>query len=94
MITHETLRGLLDLARITIPEERHDRMIYDLQNILQYFEDLKTVSIDSIYPRAGGVLHENQFREDMDTMHILGAHARNAFPKTQEGFLEVPGVFE
>lgn len=106
LINKKTLEYLAELSRIELNERDEEKLLKDLQKILDYFEELKEVDTEKIEPMAGGTTERNVFREDV----LTGADAEKIpresalsrrksalveqFPEKENGFLKVPPVFE
>ncbi|MBI3638341.1 Asp-tRNA(Asn)/Glu-tRNA(Gln) amidotransferase subunit GatC [Candidatus Wolfebacteria bacterium] len=96
-INKEALKHLEELARIEIGEKKQEKTLKDLQEILNYFEELKEVNTKGIEPMAGGTIETNIFREDSEEgqeSRVNGQKLINAFPDEENRFLKVPAVFE
>ena len=93
-INKENLEHLAQLARVRLTAEEEARFLADLKNILDHFEELKTVDTEGVEPMNGGTRLQNIFRED-DVRHDTNRGAgTTAFPTTQNGYLVVPPVFD
>lgn len=90
MINKKTLQNLVILSRIEIKNE--EKILKDLEEILNYFGELKKVDTQNITPMDGCNFSENIFRED-NGRGILANDLTAYFPEKQDGFLFVPPVF-
>jgi len=94
-INKKTLEYLAELSRIELDKKSEEKLLEDLQKILEYFEQLKEVDTENIEPMAGGTIEKNVFRNDEG-----GSAPGNAeglieqFPEKENGFLKIPPVFE
>lgn len=96
-INKNTLEYLAGLARIELDKKSEDKLLKDLQKILDYFEELKEVDTKNIEPMTGGnIFTENVFREDElgTSNQELATRLKEMFPEEKDGFLKVPAVFE
>ena len=55
---------LLKLARIELSSQEKERIVLDIENILDYVKQLQKVDTNGIEPMTGGTLLENVCRED------------------------------
>ncbi|MBI5306570.1 Asp-tRNA(Asn)/Glu-tRNA(Gln) amidotransferase subunit GatC [Candidatus Wolfebacteria bacterium] len=96
IIDKEILKHLTELARIELESGKEEKLLKDMEKILEYFEELKSVNTESIEPMAGGTIQKNIFREDSLNIKIpmLAEKLVKQFPEKENGFLKVPGVFE
>jgi aspartyl/glutamyl-tRNA(Asn/Gln) amidotransferase C subunit len=93
-ITKDTLEYLANLSRIELDPSEEARLLRDLQNILGYVSELQEVDTSSVNPMNGGTELTNIFREDSASTHTNRGHGVEQFPKSRDGFLEVPPVFK
>jgi aspartyl-tRNA(Asn)/glutamyl-tRNA(Gln) amidotransferase subunit C len=111
LIHKKTLDYLAELSRIELetptPEKgrgpdrsvgkSEEKLLKDLQKILEHFEELKEVDTENIEPMAGGTIEKNVFREDNaenQKSNLKNQKLTDAFPEKKGGFLKVPPVFE
>ena len=93
-ITKETLEHLAALARLELDAKEEEKLLRDLQNILNYFEELSLLKTENIQTPIEKVLHKNVFRNDAERTGTNQGHGVSAFPHQKDGFLKVPQVFE
>ena len=95
MITRDQLKNLAELARIELRPDEEEALLKDLEQILDYVDELQEVPTDGVLPVTGGTGLTNAVRSDESTdAELDGAAARGAFPDERKGFLKVPPVFE
>ncbi len=97
IINKQTLQYLAELSRIEIVEEKEEKLLNDLEKILEYFEELKIINVDNIKPIAGGADLINIYREDKESFNELYKKQEKlieAFPEKEGEFLKVPAVFK
>ena len=75
LINKKTLEYLAELGRIDLDERSEDKLLRDLQSILEYFDELKEVDTENIEPMAGGTIGKNVFREDDSDADLRGQDA-------------------
>lgn len=94
MLSEKDVSHLAELARIALAPDEKQSLLHDLEEILAYFEELKTLDTENIPPMVGGTRSENVAREDEAGNALPAAGAVKAFPEAEGGFLKVPPVFE
>lgn len=92
MLTKKDLTYLSDLARIEIPGAEEEKILKDLEEILNHFEELKEVGTKNIEPMTGGTFSENVFRSG-EAERLPNKKALEEFPDAKDGFLKIPPVF-
>ena len=99
-IGKKELEHLAKLSRIELEPGEEEKLIKDLSNILEYFEELKKLDTSTVAPMTGGTDLRNVFREDAKEDGSGGPENTNqgagveAFPESNNGFLKIPPVFE
>lgn len=89
------LEHLAALARIELHAHEEEKLLKDLEKILEHFNELKEVNTDNVAPMAGGTELKNVTRGDLVREERLrGERAVEAFPEKENGYLRVPPVFE
>lgn len=94
LINKKTLEYLANLARIELDPREEEKLLKDLQKILDYFEELKTLDTKNVEPLTGGTRLKNVFRDDGERENTNHGAGVEAFPETHDGFLKIPPVFE
>lgn len=96
LIGKKTLEYSADLARIKTDQKKEEKLLKDLEEILAYFEELRTLDTSNVELMTGGTNLNNVFREDepgfrfqVSSFKLIGD-----FPEKENGFLKVPPVFE
>ena len=93
-IDKKVLEHLAKLARIELDENEQEKLIKDLGNILEHFKALEELDTTNVAPMTGGTDLKNVFRDDTERESTDRGAGVEAFPKSKDGFLEVPAVFE
>ena len=101
-LTKNTLEHLAKLARINLDAKEETKLLADLQNILNYFEELKGVETNPASAEAtagkrvtGDRLQvTGKFREDTERENTNQGKGKDQFPEKSGEFLKVPPVFE
>lgn len=95
MLTSKDLQHLSGLARLELKENEEEKLLSDMQKILEHFEELKELDTTGVEPMAGGVFHKNVFRDDNSGKGGFSAQASfEVFPEVDGKFLKIPPVFE
>jgi aspartyl-tRNA(Asn)/glutamyl-tRNA(Gln) amidotransferase subunit C len=93
-IDKKTLEYLAKLARLDLKPKEEEKLLKDLQKILDYFEELKEVDTKDAEAVAGGAELKNVFRGDGERENTNQGEGIGAFPESEKGFLKIPPVFE
>jgi len=100
VIDKKSLQHLVKLARLDLTAAESKKLLFDLQKILDYFEELKTVATGRVEPMTGGHQLKNIFREDTIDLERRALTVSDpgkiieAFPKSERGFNKVPKIFK
>ncbi len=92
-IDKKTLAHLAELARIELDPKEEERLVKDLQRILDYFEELKALDTTGVKPMTGGAERLNVFREDNARENTNQGKGTDVFPESKDGYNKVPPVF-
>jgi aspartyl-tRNA(Asn)/glutamyl-tRNA(Gln) amidotransferase subunit C len=97
-IDTETVRKVAKLARLAPPEDRLAPLAQELNQILQWIEQLQEVDIEGVEAMTSTVEASLPMREDVLTSDETGGGrpdevVANA-PKTEDHFFVVPKVVE
>jgi aspartyl-tRNA(Asn)/glutamyl-tRNA(Gln) amidotransferase subunit C len=97
-INKKELEHLAGLSRLELDPKEEEKLIHDLDAILEHFKELQALDTADVQPMTGGTDLKNVFREDLvedggreNTNRGAGV---DAFPESQDGFLKIPPVFE
>lgn len=93
-ITHEEVRKVANLARLTLPEPAIERMAAELAAMLDYVAALEQLDTDGIVPTAHAVPLANAFRPDELRPSIDRDRVMAAAPASENGCFRVPKVIE
>ncbi len=94
IITKKELDHLAELARIKLTEKEEEKLLKDLPNILNYFEELKALDTTGVKASAGGTQIKNAFREDNEREGTNKQKGTKSFPEKEHDYLKIPPVFE
>ncbi len=93
-IDKAALAHLAKLARIELDAAEEERLLADLGNILEHFKVLAELDTSDVLPMAGGTDLMNVLRNDDARENTDRGDGVEAFPKSQDGYLKVPSVFD
>ncbi len=88
------LEHLAKLARIELDPKEEDKLLGDLDHILDHFKELQELDTASVAPMTGGTDLSGVFRNDSERENTNRAAGIESFPEKKDGFLKVPPVFE
>ena len=109
LIDKKTLEYLAELSRIELDKKHEEKLLEDLQEILGYFEELKSVDTENVEPmsgghaerdlshaKRGGTIKKNVLREDelINESKTSSVQLTGQFPEKENGYLKIPPVFE
>ena len=99
MITGKDVEHYAELGRVAVTAAEKKTLAKDFEKILEYVKKLNEVNTKGIEPMNGGVFFYNRLRSDtvdlerkLDKVNETARVARS-FPKSKDGYLEVPPVF-
>ncbi len=99
-IDEHTLEHLYKLSRIDAGTDsaREKKILKDLSQILNHFNELQEVDTDAVEPLAGGtdvhdVYHADEPVYDADVHEREREHMLSQFPERERGYLKVPPIF-
>ncbi len=95
-IDKKTLEYLAELGRIELVELEKPKLLKDLQEILNHFQELEKLDTSNVEPMSGGAFQKNIFREDEESVKRQASSVKltEAFPEKENDFLKIPPVFE
>ncbi len=91
-LNQETIKNLSTLARLRLPAEREEKILSDLQSILDWVEQLKEVNIDGVEPLVSVTQGNTPMRQDVVTDGGLQKELMMNAPEEIQGFYVVPKV--
>ena len=93
-LNQQTIQNLSWLARLKLPAEREEKVLSDLQSILDWVEQLKEVNIDGVEPLVSVTEGVAPMRKDEVTEGNQQADLMANAPESVQGFYVVPKVVE
>jgi aspartyl-tRNA(Asn)/glutamyl-tRNA(Gln) amidotransferase subunit C len=93
-ITTDQVIYVAKLAKLTISEDEKAKMTLQMEQILNYVEQLNKLDTSGIEPTSHAILLENVFRDDVETPSLPPEMALINAPGKENGFFKVPKVIE
>ncbi len=93
-ITRDQVAHVANLARLALPDEELDALTGQMDQILEYVEQLNALDTDDIVPTAHAVPMENAFRPDQVNASLGIEKALSNAPERNENSFRVPKVIE
>lgn len=87
---------LLKLARIELSSQEKEKIVLDLENILDYVKQLQKLNTDGVEPMTGGTLLKNICREDKihEQKQDLSKELKESAPCLKDNNFKVPPIFD
>jgi aspartyl-tRNA(Asn)/glutamyl-tRNA(Gln) amidotransferase subunit C len=82
------------LAKLTVSEEEKEKFTLQMEQILNYVDQLNELNTSGVEPTSQALLMENVFREDEICPSLPVEKALQNAPEQEKGFLKVPKVIE
>jgi aspartyl-tRNA(Asn)/glutamyl-tRNA(Gln) amidotransferase subunit C len=93
-VNAEQVRHVARLARLALGDDEIDRMVPELNNILDWVEQLAEVDTDGVEPLTAVIDNKLRLRDDaVNDGNVRDDILKNA-PDAQHGFFAVPKVIE
>ena len=89
-----TLRGLAHLARLEFDETREQQMLGDLNNILDFMEQLRGVDTTGVEPLVHLSQEINVLRDDEARNTVSHAEGLSNAPRSDGDYFRVPKVLD
>jgi aspartyl-tRNA(Asn)/glutamyl-tRNA(Gln) amidotransferase subunit C len=91
---HIDIDYVANLARIALSDEERSLFSEQLEEILEYIEQLKTVDVEGVDPTAHAFPVTNVWREDIVRPGLTQEEAIGNAPESRDGMFVVPKVVE
>ena len=88
------IEQIAELARLSLRPEEKAKLKKDLESILAYVEQLKSVSTDHVEPTSHVLNLENVFRPDEIRPSDIREEILKHAPKREGNFFKVPKVID
>ena len=93
-VSTEQVRHIAKLARIAMSDDEIERLAPELNNILDWVEQLGEVNTDGVEPLATVIDQQLRLRDDKVTDGDIRDDVLANAPEAQHGFFAVPKVIE
>ncbi|MBQ1940961.1 MAG: Asp-tRNA(Asn)/Glu-tRNA(Gln) amidotransferase subunit GatC [Selenomonadaceae bacterium] len=93
-VTKEDMENVAVLSRLSIPEDKEAQCTQQLNDFLEYVDNLSTVDTEGIQPIAHVLPVSNVFREDVVKESLSREAALSNAPLKEDGYFKVPKVLE
>ena len=94
LITKETVQHVAHLARIELSTLELEKLVLQLQDILDFIDKLKKIDIKGINPTSHILPINNVLREDVPGVSLSIDKALTNAPHREGNFFAVPQVIE
>ena len=91
-VSMKDVEHVAELARLTFSDEEKQKLTGQLNDILQYMEQLNRLNTDAVEPLSHVIELSNVFREDAVKPSIPREEALRNAPAKTEKFFKVPKV--
>lgn len=91
-LTHQDVQKIAELARLRVSREETDRLVHDLNRILDHVEQLKEVDIEGLAETFHPMQRETPLREDEVQASLTQKEALGNVPDEKDGHFRVPRV--
>ncbi|RKX35337.1 MAG: Asp-tRNA(Asn)/Glu-tRNA(Gln) amidotransferase GatCAB subunit C [Verrucomicrobia bacterium] len=91
---HIDIDYVANLARIALSDQERSLFSEQLEEILEYIEQLKSVDVDGVEPTAHTFPVTNVWREDVVRPGLTQEEAIGNAPEARDGMFVVPKVVE
>jgi len=94
MITKDQLKHLAELAKIEFDDKELESFLKDINQILNYVEEIQNLELEKFDPMIGGILQKIILREDeikrvdIETKDLI----KEQFPERKNNFLKTPRI--
>jgi aspartyl-tRNA(Asn)/glutamyl-tRNA(Gln) amidotransferase subunit C len=93
-VDKQTLQKIAHLARLEITPESEDKMLVDLNNMVNWVEKLQELDTEGVAPLQSMSMEVNNLREDEPKPHLSHERAMKNAPKKDSDYFRVPKVLE
>jgi len=92
-LTKDDLDHVVNLAHLTIKEEKKDLYLSQLQDILDHIQDLDTLDLSTVEPSSYAIEQEQTLRDDKVVEYGDLNLEKNA-PKWEDNSFNVPQILK
>lgn len=91
-VTKEDLSNVAVLSRLSVPEEKADTYLAQMDAILTYMDNLSALDTENVKPTTYALPMQNVFREDEVHPSLDREAALSNAPLKEDGYFKVPCV--
>ncbi len=93
-ISEQDIKTVASLSRLRIREEEKDDVLFQLNKILTYVENLQKLDTTNVEPTTYALPMQNVFRADEVKPSLDRELALSTAPLKEDGYFKVPRVLE
>ena len=93
-ISEQDIKTVASLSRLKIRDDEKDDVLFQLNKILTYVENLQTLDTTNVEPTTYALPMQNVFREDKVKPSLDRELALSNAPLKEDGYFKVPRVLE
>ena len=93
-VSEKDLKNVAVLSRLSIPENETEQYTRQLEDILEYVDNLSEVDTENIQPTTYALPMQNVFREDIVKPSLDRELALSNAPLREDGYFKVPKIIE
>jgi len=91
-VTRKDVEHVASLAKLSFTDEEKERLTVQLNEILNYMEQLNSLDTEQVEPLSHVIELNNVFREDVRVPGVTREEALKNAPSKSEKFFKVPKV--
>ena len=93
-ISEQDIKTVASLSRLRIRDEEAEDVLFQLNKILTYVENLQSLDTSNIEPTTNALPMQNVFRDDKVKPSLDRELALSNAPLKDDGYFKVPRVLE
>jgi aspartyl-tRNA(Asn)/glutamyl-tRNA(Gln) amidotransferase subunit C len=93
-IDEKIVDKIASLAKLEFEGEEKQRIIKDMNNMLNFIDKLEEINTDGISPLIHMTDEDNTFRADVSKIEITQKEALSNAPKKDSTYFKIPKVME
>ena len=93
-ISEQDIKTVASLSRLKIREEEAQDVLFQLNKILTYVENLQSLDTANVEPTTYALPMQNVFRDDKVKPSLDRELALSNAPLKEDGYFKVPSVLE
>ncbi len=80
------------LARLSLTPEEMEKLGKAVEQMLQYFSQMKEIAVDGLEPTTHALLQNNRTRQDVERETYVSDTLLSNAPRLDERFIVIPNV--